>query len=49
MVADITVPLDKAGAEKLLDMIDSLKDLDDVQNVYTNAQIPDEVMEELSQ
>ena len=49
MVADITVPLDKAGAEKLLDMIDSLEDLDDVQNVYTNAQIPDEVMEELSQ
>jgi len=49
MVADITVPLDKDGAEKLLDMIDSLEDLDDVQNVYTNAQIPDEVMEELSQ
>jgi YebC/PmpR family DNA-binding regulatory protein len=49
MVADITVPLDKAGAEKLLDMIDSLEDLDDVQNVYTNAQIPDAVMEELSE
>jgi YebC/PmpR family DNA-binding regulatory protein len=47
MVADITVPMDKDGAEKLLDMIDGLEDLDDVQNVYTNAEIPDEVMEEL--
>ena len=47
MVADIKVPMDKAGAEKLLDMIDSLEDLDDVQNVYTNAEIPDEVMEQL--
>ena len=47
MVADISVPLDLAGAEKLLAMIDGLEDLDDVQNVYTNAEIPDEVMEQL--
>ncbi|CAI8276722.1 YebC/PmpR family DNA-binding transcriptional regulator [Porticoccaceae bacterium] len=48
MLADITVPMDKEGAEKLLDMIDGLEDLDDVQNVYTNAEIPDDVMEALS-
>ena len=47
IVADISVPLDLAGAEKLLAMIDSLEDLDDVQNVYTNAEIPDDVVEQL--
>jgi YebC/PmpR family DNA-binding regulatory protein len=48
MVADINVPMDKDGAEKILAMIDSLEDLDDVQNVYTNAEIPNEVMEQLN-
>jgi len=48
MLADITVPLEKDSAEKLLGMIDSLEDLDDVQNVYTNADISDDIMEQLS-
>jgi YebC/PmpR family DNA-binding regulatory protein len=48
MLADITVPLEKDAAEKLLGMIDSLEDLDDVQNVYTNADISDDIMEQLS-
>jgi len=47
MLASITVPLDKSGAEKALALIDSLEDLDDVQNVYTNADISLEVMEQL--
>ncbi|MBL4567117.1 MAG: YebC/PmpR family DNA-binding transcriptional regulator [Porticoccus sp.] len=47
MLASITVPLDKDGAEKALGLIDSLEDLDDVQNVYTNADISLEVMEQL--
>jgi YebC/PmpR family DNA-binding regulatory protein len=47
MLASITVPLDKDGAEKALALIDSLEDLDDVQNVYTNADISLEVMEQL--
>ena len=47
MVASIKVPLDLAGAEKLLAMIDSLEDLDDVQNVYTNAEIPADVLAEM--
>jgi len=48
MLADIAVPMDKDAAGKLLAMIDSLEDLDDVQNVYTNADISEEVMEQLS-
>ena len=48
MIADIDVPLDKDAAEKLLAMIDSLEDLDDVQNVYTNADISGEIMEQLA-
>jgi YebC/PmpR family DNA-binding regulatory protein len=47
MLASIAVPLDKDGAEKALALIDSLEDLDDVQNVYTNADISLEVMEQL--
>ena len=44
MVASTTVPLDAAGAEKVMALVDALEDLDDVQNVYTNADIPDEVL-----
>jgi len=47
MIPSTTVPLDKEGAEKVLALIEMLEDLDDVQNVYTNADIPIEVMEEL--
>ena len=49
MLASTTVPLDKDNAEKTLALIDSLEDLDDVQNVYTNADIPDEIMDQLSE
>ena len=48
MIPSVTVPLDKEGAEKILGLIDMLEDLDDVQNVYTNADIPDDVMEQLN-
>ncbi|WP_105101816.1 YebC/PmpR family DNA-binding transcriptional regulator [Microbulbifer pacificus] len=47
MIPSTTVPLDKDGAEKVLALVDMLEDLDDVQNVYTNADIPEEVMAEL--
>ena len=49
MLASTTVPLDKEGAEKVLALIDHLEDLDDVQNVYTNADISLEVMEQLGE
>jgi len=48
MIAAILVPLDKDAAETVLGLIDALEDLDDVQNVYTNADISAEVMEQLS-
>ncbi len=46
-IASLMVPLDKEGAEKIIGLVESLEDLDDVQNVYTNADIPDEVLEQL--
>ncbi len=39
------VPLDEAGARKVLRLIDALEDLDDVQNVYANFDVSDEVLE----
>lgn len=47
MIASTLVTLDKEGAESLLALVDALEDLDDVQNVYTNADIPAEIMEQL--
>ncbi len=47
MVAATTVELDVEGAEKIMALVDHLEDLDDVQNVYTNADIPDEILTRL--
>ena len=47
MIAATTVPVDAAGAEKLMGLVDALEDLDDVQNVFTNVEIPDEVLASL--
>jgi len=49
MQASTMVPLDVEGAEKLMRLVDLLEDLDDVQNVYTNADISDEVLESLGE
>ncbi len=49
MQPSTSVELDKSGAETLLGLVDMLEDLDDVQNVYTNADIPDAVLAELSE
>jgi YebC/PmpR family DNA-binding regulatory protein len=43
----MTVELDIDGARKLMKLIDALEDSDDVQNVYANFDVSDEVMEEL--
>ena len=48
MIASTTVPVDAAGAETVMGLIDALEELDDVQNVYSNVDIPDEVLEALS-
>jgi YebC/PmpR family DNA-binding regulatory protein len=41
----VSVPLEEDPARKLLRLVDALEDLDDVQNVWFNADISDEVME----
>lgn len=41
------VPVDAETAKKVLRVVDALEDSDDVQNVFTNADIPDEVMAEI--
>jgi transcriptional/translational regulatory protein YebC/TACO1 len=38
------VPLDADGATKVFKLIDALEDCDDVQNVYANFDVSDEVM-----
>lgn len=47
MAASTEVDLDIDAAEKLLRLIDMLEDLDDVQEVFSNAKISDEVMQAL--
>ena len=46
-IASVTVPLDVDGARKVIKLVDAIEDLDDVQNVYTNADIADEIAERL--
>ena len=41
----VSVPLDEEAARKVLRLVDALEDLDDVQNVWFNADISDDVME----
>lgn len=43
----LQVPLDAEGARKVLKLIDALEDLDDVQNVYANFDVSDEILEAL--
>jgi YebC/PmpR family DNA-binding regulatory protein len=43
----VQVPLEIDGARKVLRLVDALEDLDDVQNVYANFDVSDEVLEEL--
>ncbi len=47
MLASTEVELDLDGAQKLLKLIEHLEDLDDVQNVYSNANISDSVAQQL--
>jgi len=48
MHPETTVALEAKDAEKALAMIDAFEDLDDVQNVYTNADFSDDVMAQIS-
>ncbi|WAX56869.1 YebC/PmpR family DNA-binding transcriptional regulator [Jatrophihabitans cynanchi] len=40
----VQVPLEEDGARKVLKLVDALEDLDDVQNVFANFDVSDEVM-----
>jgi YebC/PmpR family DNA-binding regulatory protein len=44
---NVMSPLDFEKAESLMKLVDALDEDDDVQNVFTNADIPDDVMEKL--
>jgi YebC/PmpR family DNA-binding regulatory protein len=44
---DMEVALDKDAAGKMFRLVDILEDLDDVQNIYANFDVPDDVMAEL--
>lgn len=48
MRANATAPLTVEDAEKMLKLLDMLEELDDTQNVYSNADFPDEVLADLS-
>ena len=45
----VEVPLDADGARKMFRIIDALEDSDDVQNVYANGEVSDEVLAELGE
>ncbi|MCL4120039.1 UNVERIFIED_CONTAM: hypothetical protein GTU68_041263 [Idotea baltica] len=45
--ADVKADLDVDTAEKVMNLIDKLEDLDDVQSVYSNANFTQELMEQL--
>lgn len=45
-IADQTVTLDKEKARKVMNIVERLEDLDDVQSVATNLELPDDYDEE---
>jgi YebC/PmpR family DNA-binding regulatory protein len=47
MLPKTTVDLDEKDAEQMIRLMESLEDCDDVQKVYTNADISDEIMEKM--
>ncbi len=48
-VPSMQVPLDADGARKMLRVVDALEDSDDVQDVFANGDISDEVLAELDE
>lgn len=47
MIPQTTVPVDREAGEKLIRLYETLEDHDDVQNVYANFDLPDELYNEL--
>ena len=48
MIPQSTVKLKEKEAEQVLKLVETLEDSDDVQNVYANFDIPDEIMERIT-
>lgn len=46
MIPTSTISLDKKTAMQTLRLLDLLEDLDDVQKVYSNADFPDDALEQ---
>ena len=46
-VPSVTVDLDQAGAARIFRLLEALEDSDDVQNVFANYDVPDDVLERL--
>jgi YebC/PmpR family DNA-binding regulatory protein len=46
-VPSVTVPLEEDDARKVFRLVEALEDCDDVQNVYANFDVSDEVMEKV--
>jgi YebC/PmpR family DNA-binding regulatory protein len=44
LVPNTYVPVDRSEARQVLQLVEALEDLDDVQNVYSNFDIPEEIM-----
>jgi transcriptional/translational regulatory protein YebC/TACO1 len=44
----VSVPLDDETGRKVLRLVDALEDSDDVQNVWANFDVSDEVLEAIS-
>ena len=49
MQAETKAELDVKGAEKMLRLIDVLEDLDDIQDVFSNAEISEEVLAQVAE
>ena len=48
-IPSVEVPLDLDGARKMMRVIDALEDSDDVQNVWANGDVSDEVLAQLDE
>jgi len=46
-IASVSVPVDGTSASRVLRLVDALEDLDDVQAVHANFDIPDEVLADM--
>ena len=48
LLPSMSIPLDRVGAEKIFALIEAIEELDDVQNVYANFDVSDEILATLS-